>query len=44
MLVGFNTPTAGPLSVTDSLAKIVVGAEAMHFDYAIFSDHLVIPT
>ena len=44
MLIGFNAPTAGPLSTADNLAKIVVGAEAMGFDYATFSDHVVIPT
>src|SRR5260370_2563682 len=44
MLIGFNGPTAGPLSAADNLARIVVGAEAMGFDYATFSDHVVIPT
>ena len=44
MLIGFNAPTAGPLSAADNLAKIVVDAEAMGFDYATFSDHVVIPT
>src|SRR5258705_5755161 len=44
MLIGFNAPTAGPLSAADNLAKIVVGAEVMGFDYATFSDHVVIPT
>src|SRR5262245_21855960 len=44
MQIGFNTPTAGPLSAANHLAKIVVGGEAMGFDYATFSDHLVIPT
>ena len=44
MLIGFNAPIAGPLSAPDDLAKIVVGAEAMGFDYATFSDHVVIPT
>jgi probable F420-dependent oxidoreductase len=44
MLIGFNAPTAGPLSSADNLTKIVVGGEAMGFDYATFSDHVVIPT
>ena len=44
MLIGFNAPTAGPLSAADHLTKIVVGGEAMGFDYATFSDHVVIPT
>ena len=29
MLIGFNAPTAGPLSAADNLTKIVVGGEAM---------------
>src|SRR6204780_695181 len=44
MLIGFNAPTAGPLSSPDNLTRIVVGGEAMGFDYATFSDHVVIPT
>ena len=44
MLIGFNAPTAGPLSAADNLTKIAVGGEAMGFDYATFSDHVVIPT
>ena len=44
MLIGFNAPTAGPLSTADNLTMIVVGGEAMGFDYATFSDHVVIPT
>ena len=38
MLIGFNAPTAGPLSAADNLTRIVVGGEAMGFDYATFSD------
>ena len=44
MQIGFNAPTAGPLSAADNLTKIVVGGEAMGFDYATISDHIVIPT
>jgi probable F420-dependent oxidoreductase len=44
MLIGFNAPTSGPLSAADDLTRIVVGGEAMGFDYATISDHLVIPT
>ena len=44
MQIGFNAPTAGPLSTADNLTKIVVGGEAMGFDYATISDHVVIPT
>ncbi|MBM3647193.1 MAG: LLM class F420-dependent oxidoreductase [Alphaproteobacteria bacterium] len=44
MQFGFNAPTAGPLAATDQLVRLVVEAEAMGFDYATFSDHVVIPT
>src|SRR5260221_2437899 len=44
MKFGFNAPTAGPMSATDHLVKLVVEGEAMGFDYATFSDHVVIPT
>jgi len=44
MQIGFNAPTAGPMATTDQLVKLVVEAEAMGFDYATFSDHVVIPT
>jgi hypothetical protein len=43
MQIGFNAPTAGPLAEPDALTKICVGGEAMGFDYACFSDHIVIP-
>jgi probable F420-dependent oxidoreductase len=43
MLFGFSAPTSGLLSVASELTKIVVGGEVMGFDYATFSDHLVIP-
>ena len=44
MQFGFNAPTAGPLSATAPLTKLVVEGEAMGFDYATLSDHVVIPT
>src|SRR5229473_1612361 len=44
MQFGFNAPTAGPLSATVSLTKLVMEGEAMGFDYATLSDHVVIPT
>ncbi|MBC7637426.1 MAG: TIGR03619 family F420-dependent LLM class oxidoreductase [Acetobacteraceae bacterium] len=43
MQYGFNAPTAGALSAPDSLIKLAQGGEAMGFDYATFSDHVVIP-
>src|SRR5258707_15834534 len=44
MKFGFNAPTAGPLSATVTLTKLVTEGEAMGFDYATVSDHVVIPT
>ena len=44
MKIGFNAPTAGPLSAPGPLAELCQGGEAMGFDYATFSDHVVIPT
>lgn len=43
MEIGFNAPTAGPLAEPEALTKICVGGEAMGFDFATFSDHVVIP-
>jgi probable F420-dependent oxidoreductase len=44
MQFGFNAPTAGALSATEPLTKLVMAGEAMGFDYATLSDHVVIPT
>jgi probable F420-dependent oxidoreductase len=44
MQIGFNAPTAGPLSALDPLTKLCTGAEELGFHYATFSDHVVIPT
>ena len=44
MQIGFNAPTAGPLSAVEPLTRLVTGAEALGYDYATFSDHVVIPT
>src|SRR5215468_10194201 len=44
MKFGFNAPTQGPLSATENLVRLVTEGEAMGFDYATFSDHVVIPT
>src|SRR5438552_19215792 len=44
MQIGSKAATAGPLSAADNLTKIVVDGEAMGFDYATISDHIVIPT
>ena len=44
MQIGFNAPTAGPMAAPDDLVRLVVAGEAMGFDYATISDHVVIPT
>jgi probable F420-dependent oxidoreductase len=44
MQIGFSAPTAGPLSSADNLTRLATGAEALGYDYATFSDHVVIPT
>ncbi len=44
MLIGFNAPTAGPLADSDKLTRLVTAGEALGYDYATFSDHVVIPT
>jgi probable F420-dependent oxidoreductase len=43
MQFGFSLPVAGPLSSPDSLARIAAEGEAMGYDFASFSDHVVIP-
>jgi probable F420-dependent oxidoreductase len=44
MEIGFNAPSAGPLAEPEALVKICVEGEALGFDFATFSDHVVIPT
>jgi probable F420-dependent oxidoreductase len=44
MKIGFNAPTAGPLAAPNVLTQICIAGEAMEFDYATFSDHVVILT
>ena len=44
MQFGFSVPTSGPLSGVADLTRLAVEGEAMGFDYATFSDHVVIPT
>ena len=44
MEFGFSAPIAGPLASADNLARLCTGAEQLGFDYATFSDHVVIPT
>ena len=44
MQIGFNAPTGGPLATPEHLTRLAQEGEAMGFDYATFSDHVVIPT
>jgi len=44
MQFGFGAPVSGPLSTPQNLARIAVEGEAMGYDYATISDHVVIPT
>src|SRR6202011_4403068 len=43
MQFGFGAPISGPLSTPDNLARIAVEGEAIGYDYATISDHVVIP-
>jgi probable F420-dependent oxidoreductase len=43
MLIGFNLPMSGPLSSPDTIARLATEGEAIGYDYAAVSDHLVEP-
>ena len=43
MQYGFSPPVSGPLSSPDNLARIASEGEAIGYDYATISDHVVIP-
>ena len=43
MQIGFNVPTSGPLIEPDSLRRIITEGEALGFDYATVSDHIMVP-
>ena len=43
MQIGFNAPTSGPLIEPDSLRRIMTEGEALGFDYATVSDHIMVP-
>jgi probable F420-dependent oxidoreductase len=43
MQFGFSPPVSGPLATPDNLARIAVEGEAIGYDYATISDHVVIP-
>lgn len=44
MQIGFSAPAGGPLATPAAMTKLATEGEAMGFDYATFSDHIVIPT
>ncbi len=43
MLFGFGAPVSGSLARPENLARIAVEGEAIGYDYATISDHVVIP-
>ena len=43
MQYGFGAPVSGLLSTPENLARIAIEGEAMGYDYATISDHVVIP-
>ena len=44
MQLGFNIPVAGPLGTPVAMARLAVEGEAIGYDYACVSDHVVEPT
>jgi probable F420-dependent oxidoreductase len=43
MQIGFNGPTTGTLIEPDSLRRVITEGEALGFDYATVSDHIMVP-
>jgi probable F420-dependent oxidoreductase len=43
MLIGFDTPTRGPLATPENIASVAIEGEALGYDYLTLSDHVVIP-
>ena len=43
MQIGFNIPVAGPLGTPAAMARIAVEGEAIGYDYACVSDHVIEP-
>jgi probable F420-dependent oxidoreductase len=43
MQIGFNAPTTGALIEPDSLRRIMTEGDALGFDYATVSDHIMVP-
>ena len=44
MLIGFNLPLSGPTASPAALARLAAEGEAIGYDYAAISDHIVEPT
>src|ERR1700738_5217627 len=44
MLIGFNLPLSGPTASPAMLARLAAEGEAIGYDYAAISDHIVDPT
>jgi len=44
MRFGFSMPIGGDLATPESMGRIAAAGEAIGYDYATFSDHIVIPT
>ena len=44
MLIGFNLPLSGPTASPAMLARLTAEGEAIGYDYAAISDHIVEPT
>jgi len=44
MRIGFSVPVSGPLSSPENITRLAVEGEALGYDYATVSDHVVIPT
>ncbi len=44
MRFGFSLPVGGDLAAPETMARIALAGEALGYDYATFSDHIVIPT
>src|SRR5262249_27407398 len=43
MQIGFNLPVAGPLGTPAAMARLAVEGEAIGYDYACVSDHVIEP-
>src|SRR6516162_5001092 len=43
MLIGFNLPLSGPSASPEMLARLAAEGEAIGYDYAAISDHIVEP-